>query len=312
MNLTLQVPGDCAGERLDKALSMLCQEYSRARLQLWIRQGLVQVNKTQVTQTRHQVKAEDTIVLQVPGQATEQSPEGEDIELDIVYEDDDLIVINKAPGMVVHPGAGHRSGTMVNALLHYLPELQSVPRAGLVHRLDKDTSGLMLVARNLESHTKLVRQMQQRQIKRHYQAIVKGKVPRGGTITAALGRDPRHRTRIAVRANGKPATTHYSIERKFNRHTMLKVRLETGRTHQIRVHLAWLKYPVLGDPVYGHYRHIASNDPLWPVLRAWRRQALHAWQLQLHHPVNHTELQWQREAPADMQELLMALHRHDT
>lgn len=234
--------------------------------------------------------------------------EAEAIELSVVYQDPSMIVLNKPPGLVVHPGAGNRNGTLLNALLHHDPGLCNIPRAGLIHRLDKDTSGLLLVARKLESHNALVQQMQKREIKRSYQAVVSGKLRRGGTIEAALGRDRRNRTKIAVTASGKNAITHYKIMESFTSHTMLNIQLETGRTHQIRVHLAWLGHPVLGDPAYGR-RQLPGKDQrqLHDILQAWRRQALHAWQLQLLHPLHGKSMQWQVDAPADMQQLLTAL-----
>lgn len=307
----MRVPPGCDGQRLDAALSALCQEYSRSRLQAWIKQGLVRINDATVVKPRHPVHGGDDIALLVPDAPSEQSPEGEAMELDVIYQDEALLVINKAPGMVVHPGAGHGSGTLVNALLHHDPKLQGLPRAGLVHRLDKDTSGLLLVARKLDSHNTLVKQMRQRHIKRFYQAIVKGRVPRGATVDAALGRDPRHRTKIAVRAGGRAAVTRYKLAERFGHHTMLNVQLETGRTHQIRVHLAWKGHPVLGDPLYGRHHHTMGKEPLHTILKAWRRQALHAWQLRLAHPTHGAEMKLQCEAPADMQQLLAALRQHD-
>ncbi|MGV0005116.1 MAG: 23S rRNA pseudouridine(1911/1915/1917) synthase RluD [Candidatus Porifericomitaceae bacterium WSBS_2022_MAG_OTU9] len=306
--LTLLVPIDAGKQRLDKVLSSHYQQYSRSRLQQWIRDGFVQLNNKVATQTRQTVQPEDIISLNIPEMEPEYSMEAEAIELSVVYQDPSMIVLNKPPGLVVHPGAGNRNGTLLNALLHHDPGLCNIPRAGLIHRLDKDTSGLLLVARKLESHNALVQQMQKREIKRSYQAVVSGKLRRGGTIEAALGRDRRNRTKIAVTASGKNAITHYKIMESFTSHTMLNIQLETGRTHQIRVHLAWLGHPVLGDPAYGR-RQLPGKDQrqLHDILHAWRRQALHAWQLQLLHPLHGKSMQWQVDAPADMQQLLTAL-----
>lgn len=302
------MPADAGTERLDKVLSLHYPQYSRSRLQQWIRDGLVQLNNEVATQPKKTVQPEDMICLRIPEMKPEYSMEAEAIELDVVYQDQSLIVLNKPPGLVVHPGAGHRSGTLVNALLHYDPGLRHIPRAGLVHRLDKDTSGLLLVARQLESHHALVQQMQKREIKRSYQAIVNGKLRRSGTVEAALGRDRKNRTKIAVTANGKVAITHYKIMESFNNHTMLNVQLQTGRTHQIRVHLAWLGHPVLGDPMYGRRQLPGkSQKQLHELLQGWRRQALHARQLQLSHPLHGATMQWQADAPADMQQLLEVL-----
>ena len=229
--------------------------------------------------------------------------------LEILYEDSALIVLNKPPGLVVHPGAGNREGTLVNALLHHAPELANVPRAGVVHRLDKDTSGLLVVARTLAAHTHLVAQLQARTVKREYFAIVAGVMTAGGTIEAPVGRHPSERTRMAVVVGGREAVTHYRVLERFRGHTYVRVNLETGRTHQIRVHMAHLHYPLVGDPTYGGRLRLPadSSSTLREALRHFKRQALHAGVLGLIHPESGAALQWDAPLPADMQQLLEAL-----
>ena len=231
------------------------------------------------------------------------------IQLDIVCEDNDLIIVNKPAGLVTHPGAGNHDNTLVNALLHYDPQLNTIPRAGLIHRLDKDTSGLLVIAKNLETHHALVQAMQQRDIKREYSAIVTGVMISGATIEAPIGRHPTHRTKMSVIPSGKPAITHYRIIKKYRAHTHLRVILETGRTHQIRVHLAHVNYPIVGDPTYGNKRALPGkiSEHLRTTLRQFKRQALHAQKLELIHPKTQTTLQWEVPPPADMQNLLLAL-----
>ncbi len=230
------------------------------------------------------------------------STPAEDIALNVMFEDEQLIVIDKPAGLVVHPGNGNPSGTLLNALLHHAPELAAIPRAGIVHRLDKDTSGLLVVARTLIAQTDLVRQMQARSVRRHYLALALGAVARDGTVDAPIGRHAIQRTKMAItRAGGKEARTHYSILERFARATLLECRLETGRTHQIRVHLASIKHTLVGDPVYGRNK---SGDPR---LDAFPRQALHAWQLALQHPTDDVEMAWESPLPADFAQLLEAL-----
>jgi 23S rRNA pseudouridine1911/1915/1917 synthase len=232
------------------------------------------------------------------------------IALDIVHEDDDLLIINKPAGLVVHPAAGHAEGTLLNALLHHCPTLDTVPRAGIVHRLDKDTTGLMAVAKNLTAQANLVAQLQARTVHREYEAVAIGVMTGGGTVDAPLGRHPRDRKRQAVLSNGgKLAVTHYRVMRRFRAHTHIVCLLETGRTHQIRVHMAHIHHPLLGDPVYGgRFRIPAGMDPaLVTLLREFPRQALHARRLELEHPRSGEHLQWQAPLPADMQELLARL-----
>ena len=296
--------------RLDAALAGLLPDYSRARLQRWIKDGFVTVNG-QVLRGKDKVFDGDAIVLHAqPEQETQWQPQA--LALDIVYEDDALLIINKPPGVVVHPAAGNREGTLVNALLHYAPELAVVPRAGLVHRLDKDTSGLLVIARTLEAHTHLTAQMQARTVTREYDAVVYGTLVAGGTVEAALGRHPVDRQRRAVITGGKHATTHYRIHERFAHFTWLRVKLETGRTHQIRVHMAHIQHPVVGDPVYARLRipKSAANE-LRSELQGFTRQALHAGHLALQHPVRDEVCAWSVPMPQDMQHLLAVLRAQD-
>ncbi len=239
----------------------------------------------------------------------EQRWEAEAIPLDIRYEDEQLIVLNKPAGLVVHPAAGNRAGTMLNALLHHAPELASVPRAGIVHRLDKETSGLLVVARTLQAQTALVAQLQARSMTREYRAVVSGVMTGGGTVEAPIGRHAVDRKRMAVTPSGKPAVTHYRVVERFRGHTHIKVRLETGRTHQIRVHMAHIRYPLVGDPVYGGRLKLPKgcSEALRQVLRGFHRQALHAGRLGLEHPGSGLAMEWEAELPEDMCRLLEAL-----
>lgn len=299
----LKIPQDYAGMRFDAALARLYPEHSRSRLQEWLKAGLIQLDgaaaegKSRVLGGEHIVFAADMGgILQTHGHAAE------DIALNIVFEDDALLVINKPAGLVVHPGNGNASGTLLNALLHHAPQLAGIPRAGIVHRLDKDTSGLLVVAKTLIAQTDLVRQLQARTVKRHYLALVLGVIDLGGTIDAPLGRHPVHRTKMAVlRSGGREAKTRYLVRERFTKATLLECQLETGRTHQIRVHLASRGNPLAGDPVYGK---TCSGDAL---LDAFKRQALHAWRLALVHPVSQLEMSWESPLPADFAQLLEAL-----
>ena len=299
----LEIPQDYAGMRFDAALARLYPEHSRSRLQEWLKAGLIQLDgaaaegKSRVLGGEHIVFAADMGgILQARDHAAE------DIALNIVFEDDALMVINKPAGLVVHPGNGNASGTLLNALLHHAPQLAGIPRAGIVHRLDKDTSGLLVVAKTLTAQTDLVRQLQARTVKRHYLALVLGVIDLGGTIDAPLGRHPVHRTKMAVvRSGGREAKTRYLVRERFAKATLLECQLETGRTHQIRVHLASRGNPLAGDPVYGKTR---SGDAL---LDAFKRQALHAWRLALVHPVSQLEMSWESPLPVDFAQLLEAL-----
>ena len=306
-HLAAVVPAGAAGQRLDQVLAALFPDFSRTRLQQWLRAGHVSVDGRS-PRARDKVWGGEHIT--VTAMVEEEVPwRGEAMPLDILYEDRALIVLNKPPGLVVHPGAGNREGTLVNALLHHAPELANVPRAGVVHRLDKDTSGLLVVARTLASHTHLVAQLQARTVKREYFAIVVGVMTAGGTIEATVGRHRSERTRMAVVQGGREAVTHYRVLERFRGHSYLRVNLETGRTHQIRVHMAHLHYPLVGDPTYGGRLRIpaGSSSALQEALRHFKRQALHAGLLGLIHPESGAALQWEAPLPDDMQKLLEAL-----
>ena len=294
--MKLIVPADCAGLRLDQALSRLLPEYSRSRLAQWVRAKQVSLDGRAVL-PRHKVWGGEVIELvPSPGPAA-LAQRAEDMPLDIVYEDDALLVVNKPAGLVVHPGSGNWSGTLLNALLKHAPALAAIPRAGIVHRLDKDTSGLLVVAKTLTAQTDLVRQLQARSATREYLAVANGRVARGGRIEAPIGRHPVKRTRMAVIARGRHAVTHYEVLERYANATLLRCRLETGRTHQIRVHLASIGHPLVGDPTYGRRS---------PAL-AFPRQALHAERLALTHPQTRRAISWRVAPPTDMQQLIKVL-----
>lgn len=301
------VPAEQGGARADLALAALWPEFSRSRIQGWIRAGHVTIDG-RVLRPRDPVAPGAKVVLE-----TTLAPVGNDqaeaIPLQVVYEDDALVVVDKPAGLVVHPGAGNRAGTLVNALLHHAPDLVNLPRAGIVHRLDKDTSGLLVVARTVGAHTRLVEAMQQRGIEREYRAVVNGIPTAGGTVDAPISRHATDRTRMAVRDGGRDAVTHFRVLEKFRAHALLAVQLETGRTHQIRVHLAHRRYPIVGDPVYGRRLLLprAPSAQLVATLGAFRRQALHAFRLALTHPVTGDALAFTAEPPADFQTLVDAL-----
>jgi 23S rRNA pseudouridine1911/1915/1917 synthase len=299
------VPDDCAGLRFDQVLAKLLPEYSRSRLQEWIAAGQASLDGAAAA-AKQKVWGGEAIVVQPQSHPAEQPYLAENIALDIVYEDDTLLVVNKHAGLVVHPGSGNWEGTLLNALLHHAPQLEGVPRAGIVHRLDKDTSGLLVVAKNLTAQTALVRQLQARSVKREYLALVWGEVRHGGTVDMPIGRHPTQRVKMAVLENGKPATTHYQIEEKFPSCTLLRCRLETGRTHQIRVHLAHIGHPLVGDSVYlkGAQKCVPQ---LRGLLHGFPRQALHATRLALEHPVSGELMEWHAPLPQDMQLLLQQM-----
>ncbi|HEY1726465.1 MAG TPA: 23S rRNA pseudouridine(1911/1915/1917) synthase RluD [Steroidobacteraceae bacterium] len=304
---SLQLPASAAGLRLDQALAAALPQYSRARLQRWIRTGAVRV-QGQSAVARARMHGGEQIVVEAQFEA-ETGVAAQPLPLDIVYQDRALLVLNKPPGLVVHPGAGNRAHTLQNALLAHDPALARVPRAGLVHRLDKDTSGLLIVARTPEAHTRLVAMLAERAIGREYLALVNG-VPTGGArIEQPIGRHRSQRTRMAVRSDGREARTSYRIEERFRLHTLLRVQLETGRTHQIRVHLAHVGLPVVGDPVYGGRPRLPAraSATLIASLQGLHRQALHAERLTLSHPHSERELKFQAPLPADLSALLAAL-----
>ena len=301
------VPESAAGRRLDAVLAELFPQYSRSRLSAWIKSGDVSVDGAQF-RGRNPVRGGERIVLSAI-QDTQTHALPEDIPLDVLYEDADVFVIDKPAGLVVHPGAGNPTGTMVNALLHRDPTLELLPRAGIVHRLDKDTSGVMVVARTLEAHTSLVAQLSAREVHRQYLAIVVGALVSGGTANGAIDRHPRDRVRMAVREDGKDAVTHFRLRERFRTHTALECRLETGRTHQIRVHMAHLKHPIVGDPLYGGSFKLpkGASDEFIAGLRGLKRQALHAEVLEFLHPVTGEPVRCSAPVPADMQNLLRLL-----
>ena len=298
----LVVPDDYAGLRLDQALVKFFPEYSRSRLQEWITQQQVMVDGKSAT-PKLKVWGGEKLLVTPQAHPAEQPYLAEDISLEVVFEDDALLVINKPVGLVVHPGSGNWEGTLLNALLHHAPQLEAVPRAGIVHRLDKDTSGLLVVAKTLTAQTALVRQLEARSVQREYLALVHGELLRAGKVDAAIGRHPTQRVKMAVVENGKPAITHYQIEEKFPSSTLLRCRLETGRTHQIRVHLAHIKHPLVGDSVY-----LKGAQKCVPELREllgnFPRQALHATRLGLEHPVSGAMMEWLVSLPEDMARLL--------
>ncbi|MDR2165071.1 MAG: RluA family pseudouridine synthase [Zoogloeaceae bacterium] len=300
--MTLRVPGEEAGERLDQALARLLPRYSRNRLQAWIRDGRLLRDGHPETSPRTRLRGGETLTLACVPEPGDCAHTPEAIALDVVYGDAALFVINKPAGLVTHPGSGNWCGTLLNALLHLDPALVGVPRAGIVHRLDKDTSGLIVIARTLETYTSLVRQLQARSVRREYLAVLTGVPPQPeGRVDAPIGRHPRARVRMAVVAAGKPAVTEYRILRRFAAACLAACRLQTGRTHQIRVHMAHLGHPLLGDPVYG-----GSRLELPP----FSRQALHAARLGLTHPVSGAACAWEAPLPEDMRELLELLERN--
>jgi 23S rRNA pseudouridine1911/1915/1917 synthase len=300
---------EVAGLRLDQALAKLLPQYSRSRLKAWVLGGLVTVDGRQ-TRPRDRLAGGETIVLR-PEPEPDETVRPEAIPLRIIYEDPAIIVIDKPAGLVVHPGAGNQAGTLQNGLLHHRPALMEVPRAGIVHRLDKDTSGIMVVAGTLASHTHLVRQIGQRSVRREYRAVCNGVMTAGGSIDAPIGRHPVDRLRMAVTERGKPAVTHYRVVSRFRAHTDVRASLETGRTHQIRVHLSHRGYPLVGDRLYGGRLKIptGATDELVEALRGFTRQALHARRLEFEHPETGEVVCFEAPLPDDLEGLLAALER---
>lgn len=315
--LEASIDAELAGSRLDQALAVLFSDYSRSRLQRWTREGRVSVNGERRRQ-RDKVSLGDQLVVEaVIEDQVVCAPQ--DIPLTILFEDAHLLVIDKPAGLVVHPAAGNPDGTLQNALLFHDPALVELPRAGIVHRLDKDTTGLMVVARSQLAHTRLVEAIAAREVKREYRALVNGNMPAGGLIDLPIGRHPTQRTRMAVNPLGKPSVTQFRVLEHFRGHTLLKVLLETGRTHQIRVHMAHLRHPVFGDPVYGGRLRLpgGASDELKQVLRGFKRQALHAKRLELVHPESGRPMRFSCAIPQDMRAVIDALaadvnvHWHD-
>lgn len=302
------IPAALDQARLDQALSELLPQYSRAQIQKWIKAGKVKLDGEIIHKNRHLVHENQTVTIQAELE-TQHSWEAQAITLDVIHEDEDTIIINKPAGLVVHPGAGNSDHTLANALLHFDPELKLLPRHGIIHRLDKDTSGIMIIARNIESYHYLVKALQAREIQRTYLAIVKGVVKFAGNVDAPIGRHPQARTKMAVHPLGKVARTHYEILENFPQFTYLKLRLETGRTHQIRVHMNHIHHPLVGDPVYGQRIHVkgALTDKVRESILGFNRQALHATQLDLLHPRTQQALSFQVPLPIDMESLLEVL-----
>jgi 23S rRNA pseudouridine1911/1915/1917 synthase len=303
------VPLSAAGRRFDQALAEMFPDYSRSRLTAWVKAGAVTLDGVPAV-PRHLLRGGEKVQLEAELE-TEVTSAPEAIPLDIVYEDPHLLVINKPVGLVVHPGAGNPAGTVLNALLHHDPKLAELPRGGIVHRLDKDTSGLMVVAKTLATHTALVEMLSQHEVARQYEAIVLGTMIAGGTVDAPIGRHMGDRLRQAVRdeEDGKHAVTHYRLRERFRAHTLVQCNLETGRTHQIRVHLSHIGHPLVGDPLYGGGLKLPkrATPELIAALRSFRRQALHAERLAFEHPVTGESLSFEAPRPADMDALIAAL-----
>lgn len=308
-SIILTIPNNMGGQRLDVALQKLLPEHSRSRIQSWIRDGFVKIGEAELT-PKQKVWGGEQLLINVPASPEEQAFSPEPMPLDIVYEDDHIMVINKPAGQVVHPAAGNWSGTLLNGLLHHAPQVAEIPRAGIVHRLDKDTTGLLVTAKTLQAQTHLVRQLQARTVKREYRAIVWGQIWKNGTVNQPIGRDPHSRKRMAVNRLGKPAVTHYEVLERFSVNTYLRCMLETGRTHQIRVHMRHLKAPLVGDPVYGLqgiFPRQHMDDHLIATVTDFKRQALHATRLGLLHPATEKPMEWHAELPDDMKALLEAM-----
>ncbi|NKI73244.1 23S rRNA pseudouridine(1911/1915/1917) synthase RluD [Dickeya sp. CFBP 2040] len=308
VQLTATVAESQLGQRLDQALAELFPDYSRSRIKTWILEQRVQINGNMVDRPKEKVLGGESVAIDALIEE-EVRWEAQPIALDIVYEDGDILVINKPRDLVVHPGAGNPDGTVLNALLHYYPAIVDVPRAGIVHRLDKDTTGLMVVAKTVPAQTRLVESLQAREITREYEAVAIGTMTAGGTVDEPIARHATKRTHMAVHPMGKPAVTHYRIMEHFRAHTRLRLRLETGRTHQIRVHMAHINHPLVGDPLYGGRPRLpkGASEVFIETLRNFDRQALHATMLRLYHPISGIEMEWHAPLPQDMVELIAAL-----
>ncbi|HSW93533.1 MAG TPA: 23S rRNA pseudouridine(1911/1915/1917) synthase RluD [Gammaproteobacteria bacterium] len=311
IHLHLIIPNEMGGNRLDQVIAKLLPDYSRTQIQAWIKKARITVND-KPCKPRDTVMGGENIMIDAE-RKTQPAFQAQPIDLNIVYEDDALLVINKPVGMVVHPAAGNPDSTLLNALLHHVPALKELPRAGIMHRLDKDTSGLLVIAKTWASLTHLTAQMKSRTIHRIYQAIVCGLLTSGGKVDEPIGRHPVQRKRMTVIETGKPSVTHFRVIERYRNHTRIRVQLETGRTHQIRVHMAHIRYPLLGDPVYGGRLQLprGASPALVDILRRFKRQALHASELGLIHPVTEKEMHWQAPLPDDLQELIRIL-KEDT
>ena len=307
VDLQATVPAEMFGLRLDQAVSQLFPDYSRSRLQSWIKEGSLRVNG-ESRRPRDKLTGGEEITVTAEIQAIERHV-GQSIPLDIVYEDDDILILNKPSGLVVHPAAGHADGTLLNALLHHCPAIAHVPRAGIVHRLDKETTGLMVVAKTIQAQTDLVAQLQDRSMGREYEAIVQGVMTGGGCVDEPMGRHSKNRQKMSVVGVGKEAITHYRVLEKFRAHTHIRLKLETGRTHQIRVHMAHINYPLVGDPLYGGRFRLPKgcSEGLQEALKNLRRQALHAKKLELWHPRTGQQMSWEVDLPEDFETLRVLL-----
>lgn len=304
-------PIDLHGERCDQALSQLLPDFSRTQITQWIKQGTITFNGS-IRKPKEIIKQNDLIKMDIAlTTVTEDQPEA--IQLEVIHEDDAILVINKPAGLVVHPAAGNFQGTLLNALLHHCPDLKQIPRAGIIHRLDKDTSGLLVVTKTLRAHHFLVKQLQARNIEREYQTIVLGYIIAGGIIDKPIGRHPHHRTKMAVVSDGKLAVTHYRLLKRFKHFSFLQVALETGRTHQIRVHMSYIGHPIFGDAIYGGKPLLAKDchPEVQNMLSHFPRQALHAKKLGLTHPETHEYCEWEIDLPHDIQAILTMLEKHD-
>jgi len=311
IQLEIVIPEKFKGKRLDLALSKLFPEHSRSRIQSWIKAGEVEVNNSKYKQ-RNVVNSGDIIKINTTLKSIDKH-QAEHIGLDVIHEDKAIIILNKPAGLVVHPGAGNPKHTLVNALLHFDEKLDVLPRAGIIHRLDKDTTGIMIIARTIESYTYLVNELQKRNIKRNYKAIICGQLVAGGVIENKIGRHPVHRTKMAVTDKGKLATTHYRIVKKFQHYTYLDIQLDTGRTHQIRVHMNNEKHPIIGDPLYGKNTFIKKgiNASLREFIKNFKRQALHAYNLEFTHPTSKKIISLKAELPDDINNLIKILEMYD-
>ena len=309
--LEARVPIQCHGMRLDQVAAELFPDYSRNRLAKWIKEGRLTVDGRMV-KPRDKATASAQVTLMVTHEPViDWQPQR--LPLDLIFEDEHILVVNKPAGVVVHPAAGHADGTLVNALLAHAPELDALPRGGIVHRLDKETSGIMFVARTSLAHKSLLAQLSERTVSRTYCAVCTGALTGGGKIDAPIDRHPTARTKMAVVADGKPAVTHYRIAHRFKHYTQLQVNLETGRTHQIRVHMAHRKWPLIGDPVYGGRQRVptGASDLLISTLRGFPRQALHAQALEFEHPASGDWMEFETDLPDDLVNLLEVLERED-
>lgn len=309
VELAAQVDESQYGKRLDQVIAELFPDYSRSRLKEWLLDGKVTVDGNVITKARTKVAGNEEITVEAELEV-EVHHQGEDIPLNIVYEDEHILVINKPADLVVHPGAGNQSGTILNALLHHYPDIETVPRAGIVHRLDKDTTGLMVVAKTVPAQTQLVADLQERYITREYEAVCLGRLTAGGTVDKPIGRHPTKRTCMAVNEFGRESVTHYRVIAKFREHTHIRLRLETGRTHQIRVHMSHIRHPLVGDYQYGGRVKTpkGASEQFLQTLRSFKRQALHAAMLRFHHPITAEEMTFEAPLPEDFEGLLSTMH----